>query len=147
MDAELRARHREQPLAAKERVRLQRTPGPARPTRPGARPHLLIGGVQGSAWCGTATPGAARQNSRFCALAATANRRPDLPRPLTGESAVWGICPLRDETIGNQPVSLAAHDGPVPKASPPGLCESTSWVSAASPWQVCTAVPEVTFSR
>jgi hypothetical protein len=26
MDAERRARHREQPLAAKERVRLQRTP-------------------------------------------------------------------------------------------------------------------------
>jgi len=34
MDAELRARHREQPLAAKERVRLQRTPGPARPAQP-----------------------------------------------------------------------------------------------------------------
>jgi hypothetical protein len=57
MDAELRARHQEQPLAAKERVRLQRTPGPTRPARPGARPHLLIDGVQGSAWCGTATQG------------------------------------------------------------------------------------------
>ena len=32
-----------------------------------ARPHLLMGGVQGSAWCGTATPGAARQNSRIWA--------------------------------------------------------------------------------
>ncbi len=33
MDAERRARHREQPPAAEERVRLQRTPRPARPAR------------------------------------------------------------------------------------------------------------------
>ena len=66
MDAELRARHREQPLAAKERVAAANTRAGA-PGSTRARPHLLIGGVQGSAWCGTATPGAARQNSRIWA--------------------------------------------------------------------------------
>jgi len=34
MDAELRARHREQPRSAEGRVRLERTPGPARARRP-----------------------------------------------------------------------------------------------------------------
>jgi hypothetical protein len=32
-----------------------------------------------------------------------------------------GSASLRDETGGNQPLSLAAHDGLVPRASPPGF--------------------------
>ncbi len=62
MDAELRARHREQPPAAEEGVRLERTPGPARARLDpgaGARSHSLIGGVQGSPRCRTAPTGAA----------------------------------------------------------------------------------------
>jgi len=54
---------------------------------------------------------------------------------------------LRDETAGGQPVSLAAHDGPVPAASPPGLCESTPWVDAAPLRQVFTSVLDLTLSR
>jgi len=56
MDAELRARHREQPRSAEGRVRLERTPGPTRPA-PGHNP--LTGGVQGSPRCRTAATGAA----------------------------------------------------------------------------------------
>jgi len=58
-----------------------------------------------------------------------------------------GSARLRDETAGGQPVSLAAHDGPVPAASPPGLCESTPWVDAAPLRQVFTSVPDLTLSR
>jgi hypothetical protein len=69
MDAERRARHREQPPAAiGARAAAANTPAGAAPgPTPGPKPHLLIGSVQGSAWCRTATPGAARQKSRIWA--------------------------------------------------------------------------------
>jgi hypothetical protein len=57
MDAERRARHREQPPRGEGASTAAANTPAARPARPGARPHLLIDGVQGSPRYGTATQG------------------------------------------------------------------------------------------